>query len=250
VDALQLGSALRTVRLRLGLRQADVAQRAGVSQVVVSRIERGRAASMRLRTLLSVAEAIEASVNLGLRWRGGELPRILNAGHAAMHEAAARLFGRHPAWLIAPEATFAIYGERGAIDVLAFHPGARLLLVVELKTQIVDVQDLISSVDRYRRLAPRIAADREWRASAVSTLVLLRDTTTNRRAVAAHAAVLRAAFPLGSREMGRWLRDPSGPVNGLAFLPDSRLRAVSARQAGVRRVRQRGASVQPRRVGA
>jgi hypothetical protein len=38
---------------------------------------------MRLRTVLTVAEALEASVNLGLRWRGGELPRILNAGHAA-----------------------------------------------------------------------------------------------------------------------------------------------------------------------
>jgi transcriptional regulator with XRE-family HTH domain len=84
VDALQLGSALRTVRLRLGLRQVAVARRAGVSQVVVSRLERGRAASMRLRTVLTVAEALEASVNLGLRWRGGELPRILNAGHAAI----------------------------------------------------------------------------------------------------------------------------------------------------------------------
>ncbi len=217
----------------------SISRRARLSQAVVSRVERGKAASVRLGKVLHLVEALEASVDLGLRWRGGDLPRALNAGHAAMHEAAARSFRRHPDWTAVPEATFAIYGERGAIDVLAFHPWSRSLLVVELKTQIVDVQGLIGAVDRYRRLGPRVAAARGWRPAAVSSLVLIRDTTTNRRAVSAHGAVLRAAFPLERRAMGQWLRNPSGAVNGLAFLADSHVRTVSARQAGVRRVRQR-----------
>jgi transcriptional regulator with XRE-family HTH domain len=247
VDAARLGSALRTIRLRLGLRQVDVARRAGLSQTIVSRVERGMAASVRVSTMLTVAEALEASVDLGLRWRGGELSRVLNAGHAAMHEAAAQLFRGHPAWVLAPEVTFSIYGERGAIDLLAFHPESRTLLVVELKTQLVDVQGLIGAVDRYRRLAPRVAASREWQPVATGALVLMRDTSTNRRAVAAHATVLRASFPYDGRAMSRWLKHPSGPFSGLAFLSDSHLRTVSAKHAGVRRVRQQSASVRGRR---
>ncbi len=68
-----------------------------------------------------------------------------------------------------PEVSFAVYGERGVIDILAWHPGERALLVIELKTEIVDIQDLIGTVDRKRRLARVVARDRGWvrrRASA------------------------------------------------------------------------------------
>ena len=76
---------------------------------------------------------------------------MLNAGHAAMHEAAAREFDG-TAWRAAAEATFSIYGERGVIDILGFHPATGSLLVIELKTDLVDVQGLIGAVDRYRRI--------------------------------------------------------------------------------------------------
>ncbi len=57
-------------------------------------------------------------------------------------------FSRLAEWLAQPEVSFAIYGERGVIDILAFHPRSRALLVIELKTGIVDVQALIGTVDR------------------------------------------------------------------------------------------------------
>ena len=78
---------------------------------------------------------------------------MINAGHAAMHQAAAVRFIRTD-WLLAPETTFSIYGERGSIDILAHHPPTASLLVVELKTDLVDVNGLMTAVDRYRRLAP------------------------------------------------------------------------------------------------
>ncbi len=87
------------------------------------------------------------------RWRGGELDRLLNARHSAMHELVAGRFAQLPGWQIVPEASFSIYGERGAVDVLGWHAARGMLLVVELKTEIVDVQDLLASVDRKRRLA-------------------------------------------------------------------------------------------------
>jgi hypothetical protein len=210
---------------------------------MVSRIERGDLHGVPLGRLLAVASVLEADVHLDLRWRGGELPRLLNAGHAAMHEMTARLFQRRPDWLTAPEVSFSIYGERGVVDVLAFHPPTGSLLVIELKTQIVDVEGLLTAVDRYRRLAPRLARDRGWQVRSVSACVLLRDTRTNRRGVADHASVLRAAFPGDGRTLRRWLTNPVGTISALGFLSYDQHASTNARTAGVSRVRPRRLSV-------
>jgi hypothetical protein len=188
--------------------------------------------------LLKVASSLEIYVDLVPRWRGGELPRMLNAGHAALHEAAARLLAAMPGWTFAPEVSFAVFGERGVIDVLAYHGESRALLVIELKTDLVDVQGLLGSVDRYRRLARGVARDRGWEAASVSVWVVLRDTDTSRRRVAAHATVLRSALPLDGWRMRRWLRAPEGAVAGLSFLADARVRSISGVSAGIRRVRR------------
>lgn len=45
-------------------------------------------------------------------------------------------------WLPRVEATYSRFGERGSIDVLAFHAATRTLLVVEIKTVIADAQGL------------------------------------------------------------------------------------------------------------
>ena len=41
--------------------------------------------------------------------------------HAAMHEDVARLFATLPGWDEVPEVTFSEFGERGSIDILAWH---------------------------------------------------------------------------------------------------------------------------------
>lgn len=208
-----------------------------MSQVTISRLERGQVGRLRLDLVARAAGALEADIGFELRWRGGELPRTLNAGHAAMHETVARRFRRLPGWLLAPEVSFSEYGERGVIDVLAFHPATRSLLVIELKTQLVDVQGLIGTVDRYRRLAPTVGRTRGWAPGSVGVCVLLRDSVTNRRHVQQHRSVLAAAFPDDGRRLRRWLRDPEGSLAALAFLSYSPGRNASARVAGVQRVR-------------
>jgi transcriptional regulator with XRE-family HTH domain len=237
MDSLRLGAVVRAVRLRKGWRQADVAAAARVSTSTVSRVERGSLEPVSVGMLLRIAASLEIRIDWLPRWRGGELDRMLNSGHGAMHEAAARELGR-TGWLTTVEATFAIYGERGAIDILAFHPPTGGLLVIELKTDIVDVQALVGAVDRYRRLAPRVASERGWMATSVSCWVLLRDTPANHRRLAAHATVLRNAFPDDGRRMRRWLRRPVGTVAALSFLSDSHARRVSGTTSGVQRVRR------------
>lgn len=102
MNALQLGLALRGIRVRLGPRQSDVAARAALSQVTVSRVERGQTGRLRVDVVSRVAAALEADIGFDLRWRGGDLPRTLNAGHAAMHEVMARRFRRLDGWQLAP----------------------------------------------------------------------------------------------------------------------------------------------------
>src|SRR5687768_15752036 len=115
---IRLGAAFRAVRLRRGWRQADVAARAGVSRSLVSLIERGHLDSVSLAILRRVAGVLDIRIDLVARWRGGELDRLLNAGHSALHESVAAFFSDLPGWMRAPEVSFSIDGERGVIDIL------------------------------------------------------------------------------------------------------------------------------------
>jgi transcriptional regulator with XRE-family HTH domain len=235
---MRLGAIFRAVRVRHRSRQSDVALRAGVSRTSVGRVERGLGATLTLRTLETIAAVLEIKLDIDARWRGGDLRRLLNAGHSAMHERMARRLQPLSNWLVKAEVSFSIYGERGVIDILAFHPGTGAVLVIELKTALVDVQELLGTVDRYQRLAARIALERGWRPKSVSCWVVLRDTMTNRRRVAAHATVLRAAFPSGGREIAAWLREPRSTIQALSFTSDARLRTHSDSIPGTKRVRR------------
>jgi transcriptional regulator with XRE-family HTH domain len=235
----RVGAVLRAVRRRRRLRQSDVARTAGVAASTVSRLERGHLDACTFGTASRVAAALDVRLDVVPRWRGGELDRLLNAGHSAMHEQVARLFASMPAWRFVPEASFSVYGERGAIDVLAWHEARRMLLVVELKTEIVDVQALVGSVDRKRRLATTVGVQRGWavRNARTSAWVVVADTRTNRARLAAHVALLRAVFPLDGRTIRRWLPDPLVPVGALSFLQIDRTGHAMSVANGSQRVR-------------
>jgi len=238
MDALRVGVAIRSVRVRRRLRQTDVAIAAGVHRSTVSLVERGHWDALSLRTVSKIASALGVRIDLTARWRGGDMDRLLNAGHSAMHEVVAELFDVLPAWVRQPEVSFAIFGERGVIDILAFHPPTGSLLVIELKTEIVDVQDLVGGVDRKTRLAARVASERGWQARSISCRVVVRETRTNRRRLAAHHSMLRSAFPTDGHGLRAWLTRPDGSVKALSFLPLAHDSNASQRTGGVRRVRK------------
>jgi transcriptional regulator with XRE-family HTH domain len=237
MDDATVGRVYRAFRVRKGLRQVDVARAAKTSQDAVSRLERGAIGGMTVAQIRAIGEAIGITLDMVPRWRGGELDRLLGARHSALHESLAARFATLPGWSAVPEVTFSIYGERGAIDVLAWHEPSRTLLVIELKTEIVDVQELIGTLDRKRRLAPKIAFERGWRPTAVGTWVILAEGRTNRRRVAAHRAVLRAALPADGHAMRAWLTTPVGPISALSFWPSTVGVGGTGRLAPVRRVR-------------
>lgn len=184
----------------------------------------------------ALVDALGARLDTTIRWQGADLGRLLNARHAAMHEAMARLVGAVGSWVVEPEVSFSIYGERGVIDILAWHPGARVLLVVELKTELVDISEVMGTLDRKRRLAWQIGRDRGWLATAVGVWLVVADTRTNRRALAAHATALRAKYPADGRTIRTWLRRPAGPVLALSFLPDDAVTTIGRGTRPIRRV--------------
>jgi transcriptional regulator with XRE-family HTH domain len=209
---------IRAIRQRKRWRQIDVATRARVSQTLVSRVERGAIANVPVGTVRRIADALDARIDLMLRWRGGELDRLIGARHAGMHEAMARMFASLGAWEVEPEVSFSVFGERGVIDIVAWHAATRSMLIVELKTELVDVNEMMSTLDRKRRLGRLLERERGWQPSAVSSWVVLVDSRTNRRTVANHAAVLRSKQPADGRTMAAWLRHPSTRVDALTFL--------------------------------
>ena len=143
MDDQRIGWSLRSIRVRKRWRQEDLATRAKVSRWVVLRIEQGRLASVPLGKVRAVAAALDARVDAVVRWQGGDLSRLVSARHARMHEIIARYFRDLPGWIVEPEVSFSVYGERGIIDVLAWHPTTRILLVIELKTEVVDLNEML-----------------------------------------------------------------------------------------------------------
>ena len=111
-----LGRVVRALRLRLGWRQVDLARRAGQSRRAVSKLEREGPAGFTDRTLRRICEPLEIDLLVFGRWRGGELDRLLDAGHATLQT----LFKSRleaAGWIVQAEATFSRYGERGSIDL-------------------------------------------------------------------------------------------------------------------------------------
>ncbi len=216
MDDLRVGAAFRAVRIRRRWRQSDVAARAGLSQSLVSLVERGHLDRVSLSVLRRLGSVLDIRIDILPRWRGGALDRMLAAGHSLLAEDVAASFARYGGWLLAPEVSFSIYGERGVIDLLAFHPASGALLVIELKTTIVDVNELVGTIDRKTRLAARIAADRGWQARSVSRWVIVSRGSTNSRRIAAHRAVLGAAFPDDGRVVRSWLGSPGRALSALS----------------------------------
>jgi transcriptional regulator with XRE-family HTH domain len=202
------------------MRQSDLAGAAGCSQPLVSRVERGHGDVVLPRTLEAMARAMGARVVTSVDWNGEALDRLLDASHASIVEAVVRIL--HAAgWETRTEVTFAIGGERGSVDVLAWHPASRSLLVIEVKSVVADAQDTLAKLDRKLRLAPRFAPV-EWQPRWISSLLVIGDTRTNRRRIGALGATFDAAFPDRVAAIRAYLRSPTDrTLRGLWFLTTS-----------------------------
>jgi hypothetical protein len=162
------------------------------------------------------------------------LDRFLDEDHAHLVERIVRWLDG-AGWQSTVEVSFNVFGERGSIDVLAFHATSGCLLVVEAKSVVPDLQAMLGSLDRKARLGIRIASDQGWKATTVSRLLVVAEDRTARRRVTAAEATFRHVLPDRTSAVRAFVRspDPRSGVAGLVFLsvahhPGARHRITSS----------------------
>jgi transcriptional regulator with XRE-family HTH domain len=230
MDAIRLGLGYRALRQRRCLTQRQLAAKALVSRSVIWRIERGRADRVAVHTLDRVAACLDARIDVRILWHGEGLDRLLDANHAALVDRVLQLLASSE-WTVATEVSFNIRGERGSIDILAFHPATGSLLIIEIKSVVPDMQGMLASLDRKGRLGREVARGRSWDATTVSRVLVLPDDRTARRRVEALATTFRTALPARTVAVRRWIRRPEGAISGVLFVSDARQQGTRHRVA-------------------
>ncbi len=230
--------AVRFLRLRKGWAQRVLGHHAGVSREMISRTERGNLSGMTLDSIDRIAEALGASVDLRLRWRGEQLDRLIDAAHATIQQSVAELL-TSLGWTVRVEVSFNHYGDRGRVDIVAFHPVNRIVVIVEIKSVLGDLQDTIGRIDVKVRLGQQIARDLGW--SGVQSVIpglVIGDARLARRTIAAHEALF-ARYDRRGRSAVAWLRRPADPMpTGLLWFasrPDSHATTIRRGQRAPRR---------------
>lgn len=209
---------LRALRMRKRLRQEDLGDIAGVSQSAISLIERGHLSTLSIRVLRTAFAGVDARFDGTVSWRGGALDRLLDERHARLVGQFAGNLTR-AGWEAHVEVTFARYGERGSIDIVALRRADGIALIVEVKTELVAIDDTIRRLDVKDRLGAQIVLERfGWRPMTVGRILVVLEGSTARRRVAAHDGSLRAAFPIRGVRLGAWLARPEGRISGLRFV--------------------------------
>ncbi|MEX2183951.1 MAG: helix-turn-helix transcriptional regulator [Chloroflexota bacterium] len=202
---------MRDLRRALGWTQRELGLRVGMSQSTVSRLERGIATELSIggadRLLKAMGARLGISVTapyLADRARQRDPVHARLAAFVVAHLCAA-------GWIVATEVEVGGDRSRGWIDILAWHPGTGLLLVIELKTEIHDVGAIQRSLNWYEREAWAAAKRLGWYPRSVHASLLLLATEANDQRVADNGSAFRSKFPVRARELAEVIRSGTPP---------------------------------------
>jgi transcriptional regulator with XRE-family HTH domain len=209
---VELADLVRDARQLVGWTQRDLAARAGTSQATICRMEAGRCSTLDMRVIERVLKSL--GVRIALQLNASHLTdrrRQLDAVHARLTGFIARRLGRL-GWLTAGEVQLGTGAPRGWIDLLAFRPADRALLVEETKSDIMDMGGLQRSCAFYEREAVAAARGLGWRPASVTVLVVALDTEVIHRRLADARDLVMRAFPAPVGATAAWLEDPARPM--------------------------------------
>lgn len=202
----------------------------------MSELETGRVERVRIAAARRITAAAGIRLGWDVHYNVPAQGRLRDEDHAGIAEWLTRGL-ESDGWLVVAEASFNHYGERGRVDVLAYHPVQQCVLVVEIKTLIADAQDVLGNLDVKTRVAPILARARGWEPRLLVPALVVAEGTTNRRRVSSHARLF-ARFSTRGRTAAAWLRRPVTSVPGLLLFVRSPFAASNdRRRAGRQRVR-------------
>lgn len=217
-DTAELARELTNARKTCGASQAEVARARAWSASKVRRIERGQRTSVTHLELASFASVV------GLTYSGRFFvgtTRLRDATQLAVIRSYREFAVRH-GWDCRVEDPLPVTGDLRAFDLMLRRDRTRV--AHEFISRLHDMQ---------AQLRPLLQKQRD--ALVGSLVVVLRDTTENRRAAHLADAVLRDQFPLGTRAVMAAIRGGRDPgANGIIFWREGRtterVEAVAAAQ--------------------
>jgi transcriptional regulator with XRE-family HTH domain len=179
----RLGTELRIARTSAGLSQASLARMAGLSQAMVSRLERARVPAASVSVFVTLFAILGHSLTV----------RAYPDGSPARDEGHARLIGRFasllpPSITLRTEVPLRRPGDLRAWDGELLAGSERCKLEAEMV--ISDVQALD------RRVGLKMEDDGVDRV-----ILVVADTRRNREVLRAHGALLRSRFPLRTSDV-------------------------------------------------
>jgi transcriptional regulator with XRE-family HTH domain len=209
--SVSLGRIFRGRRVELDLSQAAVASSVGIARSHYSAIEAGKANP----SVGLVDRIVEA---LGLRLDVAAVPVVVVAGPIVRDALHARCSGyvqrrlEAAGWKVLREVEVSDGRLRGWIDLLAFDPRTRTLLVIEVKTSVDDIGRAERQLGWYSRVVRSVIAP-DWKPAAIASWLLVLATTEVDQAIGAHREVFERAFPVRAAHM-RDLLGGSRPAPG------------------------------------
>ena len=208
-----IGRAIATVRTARHVTVAGLAEASGVSGGAISKIEHGRLPGVTVATLAAVCDPLDIRLELvpsGPLLRG--LHERSDFVHARCAEAVIEEL-RSAGWEVREEVPIGDGQGLGFVDILAFHPRRRILLIVEVKTQLRDIGGMLRTLAWYGREAPRVVAPFGWSPNGVA-IALVALASDEVRTAATHATV-RREFPTS---LSDWLRAPEADARMLGVI--------------------------------
>jgi transcriptional regulator with XRE-family HTH domain len=244
---------VRDLRRAIAWSQRELARRAGVSQSLISAIENGRLSTLTFATAAKLLDAMGSRLIIDAtrpfvadRERQREPVRIRCISYVA------RRLSRD-GWDVRSEVEIGGDRARGWIDLVAYHPTARVILVIEVKTEMHDFGALERQVGWYEREVWAAARRFGWRPVMVRSAVLALATEANETRLRQLRPDVKSslsessarpgwgdpsnrrdadmgrtgdrdgrsrepALRLGPTTLDRWAPEP-GPVRGLRCLP-------------------------------
>lgn len=209
-----LADVVRSARELIGWTQDQVAVKARTSQATVWRLESGRADHIDLGVVERVLAVLGISITMSATMRHlADRERQRDLVHAVLNGSCAR---RHAAlgWDVVTEVQIGTDRPRGWIDLLAFRPADRSLLVQETKGDLPDFGGLQRSVAFYAREARTVARQLGWFPRRIVVLVVAIDSGTVADRLRVNRDLVLAAFPADAASTAAWLADPAAPVPG------------------------------------
>lgn len=208
---------MRAARRARGWGQRHLARAASLSPSEVGVVERGEPGAS-LETLDRVAAALDARIVISLLGPPVHDRPAGDPAHARCVSVLRRLLERAGLTCAVEQP---VNGSRGIgwIDLLAYDAGIGRLLVIEVKTELRDLGQLLRQVDLYACECLGPARVLGWRPKAVCAIVVALATTEADAFAMANRATLAAAFPgRGRRVVASMLNQGPSPGRGVVLI--------------------------------